>query len=137
MLYFFSIILISSSISDITVGKARMIDTLQICLYAISALLSLIATYLIAYRIISSARGQGKGYRLRHLVDIIVQSSVTYTLALVLNAVLSSPRPASEHTGSEKRPWHCMHVRASHFTHLHASTRICTHLHAPKIAICT
>jgi len=32
--------------------------------------------------------------------------------------------------GSEKRLWHCTHMHASHFTHLHASARICTYLHA-------
>jgi len=54
------------------------------------------------------------------------------TVISVQTSFMQSQLVKDEELGSEKRPWHCTHVRASHFTHLHAFARTCTHLHAPS-----
>ena len=59
-----------------------------------------------------------------------INSSIESCWCISPNSTLSISNLILIEWGSEKRPWHGTHVRASHFTHLHASARICTHLHA-------
>ncbi|KAF9554881.1 hypothetical protein CPC08DRAFT_160022 [Agrocybe pediades] len=96
--YFFTIIFISANITNVTPSKAMIFDTLQLTLYITPAILSIITTTLISYRIIAVNKSRNR--HLRRLVDIIAQSSAVYTLILVLRAALSTSVPDAQRTSS-------------------------------------
>jgi len=55
--------------------------------------------------------------------SIVRKSSGQFVYAATVVRYVHSIR---QQPGSEKRPWHCTHMHASHFTDLHAFARTCT-----------
>ncbi|KAF4619437.1 hypothetical protein D9613_004670 [Agrocybe pediades] len=98
LVYFVTIIFISANIDNVTPSKAMAFNTLQLTLYIIPAVLSVITTALISYRItkINTRRNSD----LKRLVDIIVHSSAVYTVLLVMRAAFATPVPLAQRTSN-------------------------------------
>ncbi|KAF9554880.1 hypothetical protein CPC08DRAFT_160007 [Agrocybe pediades] len=98
VVYFVTIIFISANIDNVTPSKAMAFNTLQLTLYIIPAVLSVITTALISYRItkINTRRNSD----LKRLVDIIVHSSAVYTVLLVMRAAFATPVPLAQRTSN-------------------------------------
>lgn len=94
------ICMISVHISDVTPSVATTLDSLEIALYSIPAAISLLCTYLICHRILfSSSKNHqsriGRNRKLFKIMEIIVESSLIYTVMLLCTAVLDVPIPRS------------------------------------------
>ncbi|KAF9547842.1 hypothetical protein CPC08DRAFT_715718 [Agrocybe pediades] len=101
------IIDISANIHSINPAKARVFDILQIALYLIPVVISLATTYLICHRIYFTSHARN-GFRaplkttLRKVIDIVVQSSAMYTVALLGTALVDVPMPTSQRSDTRE-----------------------------------
>jgi len=83
------IAIVSVHISNITLPVARVLDTLQIALYTLPAAISVMCTYLISHRIFVTSKNR----KFRKIIDIIVQSSLIYTVTLICAASSDVTKP--------------------------------------------
>jgi len=97
------IILISVHVSNITDADARIFDSLQIALYLIPAVNSVLVTYMIAHRIYVGSRPMTAAGletitnpKLKRILDMVVQSSAIYTVVLLASAAMDTPVPLSQ-----------------------------------------
>ncbi|KAF9562352.1 hypothetical protein CPC08DRAFT_706728 [Agrocybe pediades] len=71
-------------LNDLSDSRTQLMNVLTAALFFMSALTSLISTYLIAYRIYVASRLTGASKRrFMDVIDIVVQSSAVYTLSVL------------------------------------------------------
>lgn len=88
-LFLSSIIILFATKAQPTHHQALMVDRLESSGYFVSAATSLTATFLIAYRINSLSKdglSESRG-RFKQIIEMLVQSVIFYSLALVVQAV--------------------------------------------------
>ena len=105
------VILISVNITHVTTAKAKIFDCIEIALYVIPVVISVVATYMIAHRIYYSSRkikesGIGGNEKLKNVLEIVIQSSAIYTIMLLGTVGLDMPVPAALRSGTRETAYH-------------------------------
>jgi len=95
------IIIVSVNISYVSPSVASVLNSLQITLYTVPPAISVMCTYLISHRIYfglfqSEDSRHVRSPKLRKIIDIIVQSSLAYTVMLVCVAASDVTTPNSK-----------------------------------------
>jgi len=125
------ITVVSVNITDVTPSVATVLNSLQIALYSIPGGISLVCTYLISHCILCSSFQNrcsriGGQQKLRKIIDIIVQSSLVYTITLVCAAATDVTTPHAERSLSEETIFHFISALLTPISVLYAYSAIVT-----------